>query len=171
MSNAIVSMQVTDAVWVSMLMSALAGIVAVCLMIATFYCIRYSHACCAADPAPLLFCDFTVSLPCDCSAWHECSQRTDKSKYKLLFVVLINWRFGHDRRTRGLGPAGQAGYQPLDGCADGMSAEQMRALPIVIAEKRASRRAASGEDGQLHKAPELIDLLPVGHPNVGRQHK
>lgn len=82
--------QVTDAVWVSMLMSALAGIVAVCLMIATFYCIR---------------------------------------------------------RTRGLGPAGQAGYQPLDGCADGMSAEQMRALPIVIAEKRSSRRAASGEDG------------------------
>ncbi len=55
MSNTIVSMQVTDAVWVSMLMSALAGIVAVCLMIATFYCIRYSHAYCAADPAPLLF--------------------------------------------------------------------------------------------------------------------
>ena len=34
-------LQVTDAVWVSMLMSALAGILAVCLMIATFYCIRY----------------------------------------------------------------------------------------------------------------------------------
>lgn len=33
-------LQVTDAVWVSMLMSALAGILAVCLMIATFYCIR-----------------------------------------------------------------------------------------------------------------------------------
>ena len=93
----------------------------------------------------------------------RCSQRTDKSKYNLLFVVLTNWRFAHDRRTRGLGPAGQAGYQPLDGCADGMSAEQMRALPIVIAEKRSSRRAASGEDGQLHKAPELIDLLLVGH--------
>ncbi len=51
-----------------------------------------------------------------------------------------------DRRQRGFGPAGQAGYQPLDGCPDGMTAEQMRALPIVIAEKR-SRRAASGEDG------------------------
>ena len=35
-----VLLQVTDAVWVSMLMSALAGILAVCLMIATFYCIR-----------------------------------------------------------------------------------------------------------------------------------
>jgi len=42
-----------------------------------------------------------------------------------------------------------------------MSAEQMRALPIVIAEKRSSRRAASGEDGQLHKAHELIDVLLV----------
>ena len=70
-SNATVSMQVTDAVWVSMLMSALAGIVAVCLMIATFYCIRYSHAYRAADPAPLLLCGFTVSLPCTCSAQHE----------------------------------------------------------------------------------------------------
>ena len=38
----ILLLQVTAAVWVSMLMSALAGIVAVCLMIATFYCIRYS---------------------------------------------------------------------------------------------------------------------------------
>ena len=52
-----------------------------------------------------------------------------------------------------------------------MSAEQMRALPIVIAEKRSSRRAASGEDGQSHKAPELIDLVLVGHSNIGRQHK
>lgn len=77
--------QGTDAVWVSMLMSALAGILAVCLMIATFYCIR---------------------------------------------------------RQRGFGPAGAAGYQPLDGCADGMSAEQMRALPVVIAEKR-----RAGSDG------------------------
>lgn len=40
-----------------------------------------------------------------------------------------------------------------------MSAEQMRALPIVIAEKRSSQRAGSGEDGQSHKAPELVDLL------------
>ncbi len=70
MSNATVSLQVTDAVWVSMLMSALAGIVAVCLMIATFYCIRYSHAYCAADPAPLLFRGFTVSLLSDCPAQH-----------------------------------------------------------------------------------------------------
>ncbi len=84
---------------------------------------------------------------------------------------MTNWGFGHNRRTRGLGPAGQAGYQPLDGCADGMSAEQMRALPIVIAEKRSSRRAASGEDGQSHNAPELIDLVLVGHLNIGRQHK
>ena len=72
MSNATVSLQVTDAVWVSMLMSALAGIVAVCLMIATFYCIRYSHAYCAADPAPLLFRGFSVSLLSDSdSAQHE----------------------------------------------------------------------------------------------------
>ena len=70
-SNATVSVQVTDAVWVSMLMSALAGIVAVCLMIATFYCIRYSHACCSAGPASLLFCGFTLSFPCDLSARHE----------------------------------------------------------------------------------------------------
>jgi len=110
----------------------------------------------------LLLFYFVVSQ-CHClvivlhSMW--CSQRTNKSKYKLLFVVLPHWRCGHDRRTRGLGPAGQAGYQPLDGCADGMSAEQMRALPIVIAEKRSSRRAGSGEDGQSHKAPELVDLL------------
>ena len=33
-------LQVNDAVWVSMLMSAFAGIMAVCLMILTFYCIR-----------------------------------------------------------------------------------------------------------------------------------
>ena len=52
-----------------------------------------------------------------------------------------------------------------------MSAEQMRALPIVIAEKRSSRRAASGEDGQSHKAPDLLDLLLVGHPHIGRQQK
>ncbi len=64
-------MQVTDAVWVSMLMSALAGIVAVCLMIATFYCIRYSHAYRAADPAPFLLCGCTAPLPHDCSARHE----------------------------------------------------------------------------------------------------
>lgn len=37
-----------------------------------------------------------------------------------------------------------------------MSAEQMRALPIVIAEKRSSRGAASGEDGQSHKALSLL---------------
>lgn len=87
----------------------------------------------------------------------------------MLLVVLTNWHFGHDRRTRGLGPAGQAGYQPLDGCADGMSAEQMRALPIVIAEKRSSRRAAFGEDGQSHGL--FLVLLLIKHPNVGRQHK
>lgn len=81
--------QVNDAVWVSMLMSAFAGIMAVCLMILTFYCIR---------------------------------------------------------RQRGLGLAGQAGYQPLDGCPDGMTAEQMRALPIVIAEK-CLRRTALGDSG------------------------
>ena len=51
------------------------------------------------------------------------------------------------RRQRGLGLAGQAGYQPLDGCPDGMTAEQMRALPIVIAEKR-SRRTALGDAGE-----------------------
>lgn len=49
------------------------------------------------------------------------------------------------RRQRGFGPVGAAGYQALDGCADGMSAEQMRALPVVIAEKCRGRRA--GSDG------------------------
>ncbi|KAL3140089.1 hypothetical protein ABBQ38_004369 [Trebouxia sp. C0009 RCD-2024] len=99
--------QVTDAVWVSMLMSALAGILAVCLMIATFYCIR---------------------------------------------------------RQRGFGPAGAAGYQPLDGCADGMSAEQMRALPVVIAEKRSCRRAGSdgSTDGSETGSDEGSPLGPKG---------
>lgn len=78
-------MQVTDAVWVSMLMSALAGIVAVCLMIATFYCIRYSPAYCTADPAPVV-----SKYHCLVLYGVKCSQRTDKSKYKLLFVVLTN---------------------------------------------------------------------------------
>lgn len=50
-----------------------------------------------------------------------------------------------------------------------MSAEQMRALPIVIAEKRSSRRAAFGEDGQSHGL--FLVLLLIKHPNVGRQHK
>lgn len=49
------------------------------------------------------------------------------------------------RRRRGFGPLAQAGYQPLDGCTEGMTPEQMRALPIVIAEKRGRRSGSDGE--------------------------
>lgn len=34
--------QINEAIWVSMMMSAMAGVIAVTLMIATFYCIRYA---------------------------------------------------------------------------------------------------------------------------------
>ena len=103
----------------SMLMSALAGIVAVCLMITTFYCIRYAITPGAIRSVLLVGVDALV----------------------LMSSVV------HHRRQRGFGPAGAAGYQTLDGCANGMSAEQMRALPVVIAEKCSSRR--NGSDGEL----------------------
>lgn len=53
------------------------------------------------------------------------------------------------RRRRGFGPLGADGYQPLDGCTEGMTPEQMRALPVVIAEKRSRR---SGSDGRILSA-------------------
>ena len=36
-------LQIDEAVWVSLFMSAMAGVIAVTLMIATFYCIRYQE--------------------------------------------------------------------------------------------------------------------------------
>lgn len=39
----VAAVQINEAVWVSMMVSAMAGVIAVTLMIATFYCIRYAQ--------------------------------------------------------------------------------------------------------------------------------
>ena len=58
--------QIADAVWMSMLLSAFAGILAVTVVVATFYFIR-----CAWSP-PQLPCISPVILPWTLERWRSC---------------------------------------------------------------------------------------------------
>ena len=109
-----------------MLMSALAGMLAVSVVAAAFWWIR---------------CDMTQVVPCALPAKSMRCQ-ADDSWHHLPAVLLLCCKLCRGltpcRRNRLQTVPGQLGYEPLRDSNEGMSPAQMRALPVVMHEKRHS---------------------------------
>lgn len=134
-------LQASDALWMSMLLSAFAGLIAISVVIATFYFIRWTLVCPWHNLQKLRTRheqDTQTGTQSSTQAWHLVASESTKAK------LSVHGAFGCacSRRHRIRSLPGHFGYRLMAGGEDGMTPAELRALPVIIHEKpiRSSRQ-------------------------------